>query len=313
MKYFIVLVLIIVFSLPGYSLEVKIDDTIKLPQKIKDRFITSFACNNDEIYIGTWQGVVVYNQITKEWKEISKKQGLSPVFVTSLFYSKNKVLYIGTSYAKNSGLFKYENNELSSINLNSKETLNITTIHGNDNKIYIGTFGQGIFILENEVIKKLNTKASYITSIKTKNDLIYASSKYKGVFVISEKGETILEEHSSELPNNSVSEVYIPENGDIWFGTWGGASLLKDGQWTTFFKYVGQLQNSNIKCITGDNKNIYIGTDAGISIFTEDKNFINITQEKYPLPSNNILTLCKVKSFLWVGTDKGLVKFGIHK
>jgi len=315
-KFYIFLIaIILIFTNGAYSLDFDKDRFREgIPNSLLDGFITSISHNENNIYVGSWDGIFIYDIKNKKWKSGSDYRGDSPLFITALHIADSNEIYIGTSYSENSGLYKLENNLITKIVIEEDKSMNITSIYKLKDKLYVGTFGNGLYIKENGNFKKSEVKGKFFTSISGIGDKIYAATKYKGIYYIRDNDDIeVIDEHSSNIPNNSVSNVCFRDSNEIWIGTWGGASRVKNEKWTTFFKYEKQLLNSNVKCITYDKNSVYLGTDKGISIYNNNENFVNISLDKYPLPSNNILSLCKTENYLWVGTDKGLIKIGNTK
>jgi ligand-binding sensor domain-containing protein len=310
----IVFILIFIFYLsPLHGINLDINrwkDGIALP--LLDNFITSISSANDMLFVGCWDGLFVCNMKSMRWKSGSDYRGEFPVFITSIFAQSSNEVYIGTSYYDGAGLYLLKDGVISKIVIDDNK-LNITALYMSKGILFVGTFGHGLYCRNSEGFRKVKIKGRYITDIDGIENEIYIATKYNGIFKLTPNSTEVIDEHSSNLPNNSVSTICCRNKNEIWCGSWGGASRIKGGKWTTFFKYENQLLNNNAKTICCDNDFVYIGTDKGISIIDKNNTFLNISSDKYPLPSDNILALHRAGKYLWVGTDKGMIKIGTSK
>ncbi|MDG5490728.1 hybrid sensor histidine kinase/response regulator transcription factor [Psychroserpens sp. SPM9] len=73
--------------------------------------------------------------------------------------------------------------------------------------------------------------------------------------------------NSNSLPQNTIYDIYNDVNGNVWFGTRKGLSVLRDGNFTNW-KVQKQFPNDIIYVVEGDeNGNIWLGTNDGIVRF----------------------------------------------
>jgi streptogramin lyase len=101
--------------------------------------------------------------------------------------------------------------------------------------------------------------------------------------------------------------VILPTAAGVWFGT--EVITFFDGvTWTTYGADEGLTGNS-VQAITVDAQNrIWLGTNAGLSIWT-GSTFFNLTSSN-GLPSEDITALQNDGSAIWIGTRSGgLLRF----
>ena len=107
------------------------------------------------------------------------------------------------------------------------------------------------------------------------------------------------------LPQNTVFDILQDSKGYLWFGTDGGGLCKYDGQKYIVYTKTEGLAGNIVRKIKEDNEgNIYICTDAGLSIF-DGKRFTNITTKN---GLSNNLTMCVLpnnSTSFWVGTSGG--------
>ena len=120
----------------------------------------------------------------------------------------------------------------------------------------------------------------------------------------------------TSISGNSVVAICVAKNGNIWFGTSLGLSMLKDAKsrkFTNFYKIDG-LAGNEVYCVYEDSKsNIWVGTTTGLSLIkpSNDKNGYHISNFYYSatnssgLSGNFIKTIVEDrKGRIWIGTEK---------
>ncbi|MBI4648616.1 MAG: SpoIIE family protein phosphatase [Bacteroidia bacterium] len=107
------------------------------------------------------------------------------------------------------------------------------------------------------------------------------------------------------LPQNDIYEIIQDSRGYIWLGTYGGGACRFDGTAFTVFNKKKNLAGNVVRCIIEDNKkNIWFGTDEGLSLYN-GFNFRTIST-KNGLSSNTIISLFQdSKGNIWAGTSDG--------
>jgi signal transduction histidine kinase/DNA-binding response OmpR family regulator/ligand-binding sensor domain-containing protein/HPt (histidine-containing phosphotransfer) domain-containing protein len=123
------------------------------------------------------------------------------------------------------------------------------------------------------------------------------------------------------MPNRTASNfvrcILVASDGSTWFGRQeGGASRLKDGNWTTY-EETSALPDKRVNALLETRgpdgaQVIWIGTDRGLAQFAGGQwaRF----DSRNGLPDDRVSSLVETKAsdgtgVLWVGTDKGLGKF----
>ena len=71
------------------------------------------------------------------------------------------------------------------------------------------------------------------------------------------------------LPGDGVPALRLGRNGDLWVGSWGGLSRLRDGKWTDWRVRDG-LPGGIVRAIHEDRDgNIWVGTNEGLTRFRD--------------------------------------------
>lgn len=288
-------------------------DPADLTAKMPDPYVTALAFDGERVWVGTWKGAAALDPASGAVTRYTHLQGLECPSVTALAARGSGEVYLGTSHGPRRGLFRFDGREFRRIALPGGEA-NVSALHLTPKALYIGTFGRGLMRLAGGTVEVVAAEPAHITALSGDDDLLYAATRYSGALVL-ERGAAarILDDHTSELAHNCISATILRGDGEVWFGHWGGASVLRATGWETFFRHERQLPHHYVKALAADGANVYLGTGAGISIYNRKKEFLNLRADKLPMPSENVLALLKVGKHLYAGTDKGLIRIGIDE
>ncbi|MBK9096987.1 MAG: response regulator [bacterium] len=202
-----------------------------------------------------------------------------------------------------------------------------------DDNIWVGTYGEGILIINQnsnsyQAYKKSDKnssgiKGNFIHSIyEDSKGYIWICTGDAGIFIFDKNTNTFAD-LEAESENYSVfgKEVHcVIEDrfGDIWFGTTLDGLFRLDRKENIIeqFKHLhsnpGSVSANRINSLYKDSKgNLWIGTfGGGLNKFNyEDETFEHYTTEN-GLSSNSILAMQEDDNGnLWISTDKGLNEF----
>jgi len=195
--------------------------------------------------------------------------------------------WIGT---KNGSLYKY-NNSLSVGNCIYKD-INPYALVNNKNKIWVGTKGKGLYIIDSFTQKET---AHFVVNKNNRND-------------------------KNTISNNTIFNILKDNKNRMWIGTFGdGINLAEeapDGN-ITFKRFLSnEGTRSYIRCIYQDSKGrIWIGSSGGIIRFNPDELINNpkaYTVYQMDLNNGNGLNCNDIKSIyedeegiIWIGTAGG--------
>jgi hypothetical protein len=159
----------------------------------------------------------------------------------------------------------------------------------------------------------------------------YSINNGGGIMVFNEKNpvgkqQKYLTDQIGEgkLPSMGVQCYKKGPNGDIWVGTDKGVAVYYNPNailnstnfdaTTPIYENRPLLRDKSVKCITIDGANRkWIGTDAGVWLFSEDgtQEILHYDVDNSPLLSNNIYDIEIIKSTgeIFFATDAGIVSF----
>jgi len=241
---------------------------------------------------------------------IEEEQGLSNTSIQSVIKDTESNIWIGTWGA---GAFKMK---YTNILLFSKQTglpeNNVTSIFVDDNETkWIGTNNKGLVSIalngEQTFYSTGNKKLSSnrIFSLDGNKDIIWVGTD-NGLFKIK-NGKVI--KHYFKKPNQwiSIRTISIDKSGNVWIGTFGTGAAVLDvkTEKITWFKRDSGLLNDSVFAITiKRNNEIWLGTDAGVSII-KNNTIIGKKTTENGLINNRVSSIIEDKNNdMWVGTYK---------
>lgn len=270
-----------------------------------------YTDSKGRILIGTGDGLTIYSDSTfttfKDFKQGSSI--LTNVTVSALYEDSQGQIWVGT----NLGLFKLINNELIEVPLAAKKYGDIevsSIIESEDNRLFIGTYGHGIFIKEKDSIDKFEIP----DGINKISNLMFDSN---GAFWIAHQNGLLRfykNKFSTLPPIDGVSEdavegIIEDTEGSIWFTRYnGGLERLRDGIFINYTTFEG-LDDNKIHCIYEDkDSSKWIGTSNGLNHFY-DGEFTYYNTDNGFLKGNLVRDVYRdSQDVLWIATYNGLTK-----
>ena len=234
-------------------------------------YVTSLVNDTDNLWIGTYGGLIKLDKNTEELSFFNKANSKLPGnSISSLALDTSQNIWLGTRYngvgklAENKcSIYNTQNSGLPSDQWNTKIKID------NKGNIWIGSF-------------------KYLAKFDGTNWTAY------------ETGDPI-------SSSTNINDIYFDQKGNTWIGaSWGLGKFVNDSLIENF----GGFDKKEVKAILSDTANsLWVGTlnDGlfkydGISWTVYD----TTTSE---IPSNNIYTMkFDNQGNLWLGTNKGFVK-----
>ena len=185
---------------------------------------------------------------------------------------------------------------------------------GSDGEVYYTTAGGGISAFDGSAWRQLLipdevTPGNVIRHISQAENGAYWLAGNGGVSRFIPDSDTPPQSYTpgnSPLPSVNVNVIFPTASG-VWFGT-ERATFFDGVTWTTYGVEEGLTGNA-VQAITADAQNrIWLGTNAGLSIWTGSA-FFNLTSGN-GLPSEDITALQTDGDAVWIGTrGGGLLRF----
>lgn len=262
----------------------------------------------------------------------NKNEGLPPI-VTNFAENRNGNVFVATF---DGGLYEFncKTGQVypTDIRLNGKpvKSLTIMTLHmAPENRLYIGTYGKGVIILNTVTGKTEQLIAGNAPANPYSNDISCMGDDSKGNTWVGTNGAGICVVHDNKVivkytPTPSgANERLLPINGyiraieedaekNIWIGTHGGGLAVYEpvgDTWTIYNQNNSQLPSDKIQSLLCDSRGMmWVGTDGGgLSLFNkQSKKFASFT-ERDGLQNTTIYQIVEdLRGQLWLSTNTGI-------
>ncbi|MFW6326932.1 MAG: hybrid sensor histidine kinase/response regulator transcription factor [Bacteroidota bacterium] len=246
--------------------------------------------NEKNLWLGTDQGGInMLNAKTGLWQyyTIENQPGLSSNLIKDLIVDQNGNLLAATS--RGIAIFRKRNH---------------------DNSVFLDDIThQFLGEYEHEVLSRLQNSNVEQLFIDYHGDLWIGTSS--NLFILEEKNITITS--ISDGRYNPIYSIFEDFEGTYWIGSHGG--LYTYNKKTGEFTNEGNKLNINngllrINTITEDeNRNLWIGTNGQGLYILDTEREISFIDDSTGLPSKVVNALIEDGPYMWITTNRGLVKF----
>lgn len=198
--------------------------------------------------------------------------------------------------------------------------MHIESMYGFGNKLYIGTFSDGVFILDRttEQIRSLDEFVPHVpirTFAKTQNNDLLIGADGAGVFRVDMNTGKLLqhyitnEDDERSLNGNTVSDICVDEQDGIWISTSTNGISYLDPDMPDIRRTRHERNNANslksdhINAIFQDSEGDYwYGTNNGVSLYQSKLNKWTHFLEGTGHSGKVVLALAEdTKGSIWVG------------
>ncbi|MBL1213106.1 MAG: T9SS type A sorting domain-containing protein [Ignavibacteriae bacterium] len=193
----------------------------------------------------------------------------------------------------------------------------ITSIIVDDNNAkWIGTYGDGIAIYQNNTWATFDTTGQFLPSNlvwsigidKEHNKWIGCGTNKGGLLKINGNIRTLFNSSNSGLSNNQIHSLTFDTLGNLWIGTLiGGISKFDGSNWTNYHISNSGLPGNEILSITIDpDNNKWIGTWYNGFAKYNDIEWIVYNMDNCPLPHNTVIDIAiDSQNNKWIATEGG--------
>ncbi|MEO6549241.1 MAG: two-component regulator propeller domain-containing protein [Ferruginibacter sp.] len=302
------------------------------PYSITDNAVYCFVKDKEgNIWSGTYFGGINYfsNQNTHFKKFFPRigENGLSGNVIREIHEDDDGNLWIGTEDA---GLNKFDtaNKMFTQFQpAGNRESISSTNIHGllvDGNELWIGTFENGLDILNINTGKVARHYSEGQVNSTLKSNFIYHISKMStGEIVLgTTRGAYFYNKENDQfslLPgmplNNWYTHILKDNKGIVWASTYGNGVNFYNSETRSAgnFRYdvsnKYSLGSDRVNSIFEDSKkNLWFGTESGLCRLNRAENKFKRYTTQNGFPSDFILSMVEDnKNNLWISTSKGLV------
>lgn len=273
----------------------------------------------NSLWIGTYDKGVVKISVAEDLKlckmeETENVAEFSENPVWAILPQANGVWY-GTD---ESGIFRYENGKVNSINTSNGLLKNqvISLFEDREKNIWVSSGDAGISRYLGDIFYSITKKEGLtdenVYSIVTgRNGETWIGTYGGGLFRLrKDNGKFIVNNFTVKdgLPDNVINSLALDYKDNLWIGTPGGLARFNGRNFIAYTEEKDGLINNYVNTVFVDRDGIvWCGTRKGISIY-DGIGFKN-TKGNY-LPNNEVQTIIQDKSGnIWSGTLGGLAKF----
>ncbi|WP_029905041.1 hybrid sensor histidine kinase/response regulator transcription factor [Prevotella sp. 10(H)] len=203
-------------------------------------------------------------------------------------------------------------------------------IHGllyENNNIWVGTFSEGLYVIDIRTNKKRLYKHSSDHNSLNDNSIYSIYKDYSGTIWIGttlglhkyNKSTDDFQRINEQEITKQVNDILEDQNGVLWFATLGNGLFSYDkysNKWTNYPYLTADVNSNMITCILKDNRNrLWLGTEgAGLCMFdTDKKEFISAYTTENGLPNDVVYMLVEdTRGDIWGSTNNGLFRINTN-
>lgn len=289
-----------------------------LSQFISSPVLNGMEFEEDEgLWLSTSTGVYYWDKVS----DVLSPAGLIGEWTNCIIKAENDTFFVGTNAEvyrmKRTGTAR----QLAKERVNMPVEARIETLFLNGNKLYVGTFSDGAFMIEltTKLVKSLDILIPGIPVRVFAYDgdrSIWIGADGAGVFRIDAVNETLMnhymtdEDDERSLNGNTVSDICIDEYGGVWVTTCtNGISYLDpnvpDVRWIRHERNnPSSLVSDHVNVMLQDSEGDYwYGTNDGISVYrVKSKQWAHFLNGKGYAYSSVVLALCEDnEGNVWAG------------
>ena len=314
-----------VFRLSGlnsnnYYLE-KLDDNKGLPN---NQISSLYQDNEESIWVGTSGGLFRLREAP--FITLTAKQGLAGDYIRSVLSHSDGTLWVGSS----KGLNKIVNRKIYNIPLSktpnhtvlnktaSKSNINktisvLSLAEYKNNKLLVGSYNNGVFIVENDTLTPFLNKAQGLPNNEIRtllfdshhNTWIGTSS---GLVKISKAGDFTYFNENNGLPANFIMALAEDKQGKIWVGTGLGIVSYRNGILQTY-RLSEKFDAEYAFGFQVTNNAIWMATDRGLIRINLKTNEISAITKENGLPIDKLFQVIIDNTHtFWLTSNRGIIK-----
>lgn len=230
-----------------------------------------------KIWLGTYNGVDVYDPGKKTIQHIGIKEGLLDVRSSLLYEDSKERIWVG---ANNTGISIIDSKNGSIQKMTAAQGLSAPAAgvfyEEKNGDMWVGGTGGSIYIInpearqEKRILNLPGWEGSYVnTIIEDHKGQLWITSNAGAVVIDPERRTMKFMNEDHGLVNNNATTLYEDSRGNLWVGTAGGLSIINpaNDSVATMTSAEG-LADNGVFTLNERNGNIYAGTTNGLSVIT---------------------------------------------
>ncbi len=312
-------------ELKRYNYKKNILSDIEFPQ-LKHTFVRNATVFGNEIWVGTYDGLYVIDQITGEYRQFKQSplfpSGLSDNVIYTIYQDREGGIWAGTMFGGVNYLPQRKLNFIKYLPEHHANSLSSKLIRemaeDNSGNIWIGTEDAGLNVLNLETKQVRQFKATQkerntnvTLAVWSDNNKILCGLYKSGLEAIDSKGKsTFLDCSDLNIEGNSIYALYKDRKQNKWIGTdWGVFFAPNDSK---TFQKIPELENNWVfDILESTNGTIWFAT-MGKGVWKYEpktKKYTHYTNKEgdaSSLSSNSVSSITEDhKGNIWFSTDRG--------
>lgn len=283
----------------------QLDDKNGLP----NNNITSLYQDIEQsIWVGTNSGLFRLREAP--FITLTTQQGLLGNYIRSVLSHSDGSLWVGSS----KGLNKIQNGKVSTINLADFNTqLSVLSLAETpDKKVLVGTYNQGLYIVENNTLQKVMTIENGLPSNEIRTILIDSTKNLwlgtsSGLVKVSPNKEIELFNIQSGIPANFIMALAEDGSGKVWVGTGNGIASYNNGKIQTY----RLNENFDAEYAFGfhiEQNSLWMATDRGLVHINLTTNKMKAVTKENGLPVDKIFQIViDNNQTFWLTSNRGVI------
>ncbi len=254
------------------------------------------------IWLATSRGL--YRARKRLLTAFSTENGLANHEVYPLMQSRNGDVWVGTALGLNR--VRLAEGKFESFSRIQEDAIIQAFWEDAPERVWIGTVGR-LRRYENGKIREL-LKDVTVFDVKPDRAGNYWIATTRGVFKLNDDKVAAYYTTKEGLAGDDVKIIHQDRQGTLWFGTYGGLTRLKDGQFASYTEADG-LTGNHVRTIYEDAEGtLWIGTyDNGLSRF-RDGRFFNYRTEQGLFNNGVFQILEDRRGYFWISCNKGIYR-----
>ncbi|HOT14098.1 MAG TPA: two-component regulator propeller domain-containing protein [Bacteroidales bacterium] len=274
------------------------------------------------IWVGTDNGLSIFDG--KNFTNYAKIKDTNTLTIYTFFKDSRDNIWIGTS---GQGAYKasLSNNKITFVHYNADSAIEAPHIFGiaeANHKIYLGSFGYGIYVIDSKGVTNISQPvipSNHILSTWSNNSgQVFFSTYNAGVFQLNSKTDKItsssqIKQYPPATDDMQVWKVLTDKQNNLWLGTnnAGIGRLYPDG--ISYMGTTAGLPSDFIYTIYQDNeKNLWYGTLTGGLIQFLGDHFSHFNKDD-GLIDNVTSIIQQPDGTYYLGTTNGLYHLAFNK